>query len=152
MKEQRFIIRVYGIYIDPLQGLFVSDEKIREKNITKFPGGGLEYGEGTINCLQREMIEETGSEFEITSHFYTTDYFVESAFDPEWQIISIYYIMKPLQVLQIEIPKISFNFKNDSEGSQSFRFIPFANVNAEQFTLSIDRHVASLLVRRINNF
>ena len=145
MRKKQFIIRVYGIYIDPIHGLFVSDERIKGKNITKFPGGGLEYGEGTIDCLLREMIEETGSEFEIISHFYTTDYFLESVFDSGWQVISIYYKMKPVQKLNILSSKIPFDFKSSTEGSQSFRFIPIEKVNSEQFTLSIDQHVASLL-------
>ncbi len=80
MAESNFIIRVYGIYLDHLKGFFVSDEFIKNSNITKFPGGGLEYGEGTIECLKREMLEETGHRFKILSHFYTTDYFVESVF------------------------------------------------------------------------
>ena len=59
MKESRIIVRVYGIYLDKQKGLLVSDELIKGNNITKFPGGGLEFGEGPIDCLKREMIEET---------------------------------------------------------------------------------------------
>lgn len=81
MQESRFIIRVYGIYFDLKKGLLVSDEIIKGRKITKFPGGGLEFGEGTIECLFREMLEETGQEFDIQTHFYTTDFFVESVFD-----------------------------------------------------------------------
>lgn len=148
MKESRFIIRVYGIYFDLSRGLLVSDEFVKNRNITKFPGGGLEYGEGTIDCLLREMLEETGSEFKILSHFYTTDYFVESAFDSGWQIISIYYLMKPVGELKILIAKEPFEFLNNIEGAQSFRFIPDEKINPDQFTLLIDRHVALLLDER----
>ena len=62
MGKYPFIIRVYGIYIDPDKGILVSDELVNGKYITKFPGGGLEFGEGTIDCLKREMVEETGQE------------------------------------------------------------------------------------------
>lgn len=148
MKESRFIIRVYGIYFDLSRGLLVSDEFVKKRNITKFPGGGLEYGEGTIDCLLREMFEETGSEFKILSHFYTTDYFVESAFDSGWQIISIYYLIEPVGELKILIAKEPFEFLNKIEGTQSFRFIPDEKINQDQFTLSIDRHVALLLDER----
>ena len=148
MAESNFIIRVYGIYLDHSKGLFVSDEFIKNSNITKFPGGGLEYGEGTIDCLKREMLEETGHRFKILSHFYTTDYFVESVFDTGRQIISIYYLIEPIEELKILISKKPFEFLKSIEGAQSFRFISVESIHPDQFTLSIDRHVATLLVER----
>ena len=42
-----FTIRIYGICIKG-EKLLVSDEYIYGKYVTKFPGGGLEYGEGLI--------------------------------------------------------------------------------------------------------
>ena len=145
MKESRIIIRVYGIYLDKQKGLLVSDELIKGMNITKFPGGGLEFGEGTIDCLKREMIEETGFEFKILTHFYTTDYYVQSVFDPNRQVVSIYYLMEPVKELTIRIAEKPFDFLTNEEGSQSFRFISIDEINENQFTLSIDRHVALLL-------
>ena len=53
-------VRVYGILIDSVHGLLVSDEFIRGEYFTKLPGGGLEFGEGTRDCLVREFKEETG--------------------------------------------------------------------------------------------
>ena len=148
MKESRIIIRVYGIYIDKQKGLLVSDELIKTKHITKFPGGGLEFGEGPMDCLKREMIEETGFEFNILSHFYTTDYFVQSVFDPNRQIVSIYYLIEPVKDLKIRIAEKPFDFPTNDEGSQSFRFISINEINKDQFILSIDRHVALLLMER----
>ena len=86
-----FNVRVYGILIDQYQRLLVTDEFIRGAYITKLPGGGLEFGEGTRDCLQREFREETGLEVSIGEHFYTTDFFQISAFNHKDQIISIYY-------------------------------------------------------------
>jgi len=43
--------------------------------MTKFPGGGLQFGEGTIDCIKREFREELGCEIGVLKHFYTTDYF-----------------------------------------------------------------------------
>ena len=34
--------------------------------VTKFPGGGMEFGEGTIDCIKRECMEEFGEEVEVT--------------------------------------------------------------------------------------
>ena len=84
-----FNIRVYGLLINEQKQVLVSDELIRGMYITKFPGGGLEFGEGTRDCLQREFMEEMNLNVTIGDHLYTTDYFQMSAFNPEHQIISI---------------------------------------------------------------
>ena len=60
MAINRFTIRVYGILFDENKRILVSDEFIRGDYFTKFPGGGLEIGEGTRDCLKREFKEETG--------------------------------------------------------------------------------------------
>ena len=39
-------IRVYGLLINEHRQVLVSDEYIRGQHYTKFPGGGLEFGEG----------------------------------------------------------------------------------------------------------
>ena len=63
-----FNLRVYGILINEQNQLLVSDEYIRGMKITKFPGGGLEFGEGTRDCLKREfdydMVKGVGKKIE----------------------------------------------------------------------------------------
>ena len=54
MSVSRFNIRVYGIWIDEDDKVLLSDEFFRDTYMTKFPGGGLELGEGTIDGLKRE--------------------------------------------------------------------------------------------------
>ena len=73
-----FNIRVYGLLINDKNQILISDERRNDFSFTKFPGGGLEFGEGTIDCLKREFIEEMNLEIEVLSHFYTTDFFVSS--------------------------------------------------------------------------
>ena len=63
-----FNVRVYGILIDEKNRLLVSDEFIRGEYFTKLPGGGLEFGEGTRDGLQREFLEETGLQVSVGSH------------------------------------------------------------------------------------
>ena len=70
-----FNVRVYGVLLDEEKRLLVSDEFIRGQYITKLPGGGLEIGEGTRDCLQREFKEETGLDVKVGEHLYTTDFF-----------------------------------------------------------------------------
>jgi ADP-ribose pyrophosphatase YjhB (NUDIX family) len=143
MDDCKFVIRVYGIYLDPERGLLVSDEKVSGRSITKLPGGGLEYGESTRECLLRELKEETGSDFEVLAHFYTTDFFVESVFHLHKQVISIYYLVRPLNSLAVKISEQVFDF--GTEGVQSFRFVPLEEVSEETFSLAIDRYVGNKL-------
>ena len=103
---KRFNIRVYGLYLEGSM-IMVCEEMIRGQQIIKFPGGGLEYGEGTIEGLKREFMEEMQIEVEILSHYYTTDYFQPSAYD-ESQVISIYYMIRPVKSLILPL-------KNDRE-------------------------------------
>ena len=70
-----FNIRVYGILINDHKKVLVSDEYIRGNYYTKFPGGGLEFGEGTRDCLVREFKEEMDLAVEVGEHLYTTDFF-----------------------------------------------------------------------------
>ena len=60
MAITKYTVRVYGILLDNDNRILVSDEFIRGDYFTKFPGGGLELGEGTRDCLKREFKEETG--------------------------------------------------------------------------------------------
>ena len=139
-----FNVRVYGILIENDQ-LLVSDEYIKGHNITKLPGGGLEYGEGTRDCLIREFKEELDLDIEVLSHFYTTDFFVNSAFSCKNQVISIYYIVKAKSELNFKISTKPFDFEKIKEGAQSMRWINYKTVSDNDFTFIIDKRVAEML-------
>ncbi|WP_431209304.1 NUDIX domain-containing protein [Puia sp. P3] len=107
-----FNLRVYGLLINDNKQVLVSDEFIRGGYYSKFPGGGLEFGEGTRDCLKREFKEEMDLNVEVTDHLYTTDFFQMSAFNPEHQIISIYYYVRALEPIKVPSgpnPSISTN-------------------------------------------
>lgn len=148
MGKYPFIIRVYGIYNAAGKGILVSDEYVHGRYITKFPGGGLEFGEGTIDCLKREMMEETGHEFVVKDHFYTTDFFVPSAFDDTSQVVSVYYMMEPVGDFNHKVSSDKFNFPVIEHGAQAFRFVPISEINDEAFTLVIDQKVGKMLKER----
>src|SRR3982750_2254291 len=140
----RFNIRVYGILINEQKQVLVSDELIRGNYYTKFPGGGLEFGEGTRDCLRREFLEEMNLAVEVVEHLYTTDFFQLSAFNPDHQIISIYYKVKALEPIRVRLSKNPFDFdqqqmsvyqeKNETE---SFRFIDWEELSEDSVTLPI---------------
>ena len=90
---KNFNLRVYGLLVKNNQVL-ISREQFRERNLLKFPGGGIEYGEGILEALQREWQEEVGVIITIKRLFYITDYFIQSAFCKEDQIVSFYYLIE----------------------------------------------------------
>src|SRR5215218_11197913 len=153
----RFNIRVYGILINDQKQVLVSDEFIRGKYYTKFPGGGLEYGEGTRDCLRREFMEEMNLKVDVGEHLYTTDYFQVSAFNPEHQIVSIYYLVKPLEDISVRISTTAFDFDEkqlityqERNETESFRFINWKELSEDSVTLPIDKIIVGLLKRREN--
>ena len=143
-----FTIRVYGIYIEAGKVL-VSDEYIYGMHVTKFPGGGLCFGEGTLDCLKREMIEETNQEVEVLEHFYTTDFFVPSAFDPTKQVISIYYVVAPVTRQKITVSEKKFDFPDERNGNQKFRWVDIVTLEPEEFTFPTDQKVSLLIKSKI---
>ena len=150
-----FNVRVYGILFDEKNRLLVSDEFIRGNYFTKLPGGGLEIGEGTRDCLKREFMEETGLEVEIGDHIYTTDFFQLSAFNNKDQIISIYYIVKALFPIIIENKSKPFDFSPnqtaDHNGeSEVFRWIEWDSLTDNDMSLPIDKIVIGLLKQKGN--
>lgn len=144
-----FNLRVYGIYINEKKQVLVADEFIRGKYYTKFPGGGLEFGEGTRDCLKREFLEEMNLRIEVGEHIYTTDYFQLSGFNADHQIISIYYHVKPLEPISVPLRSTAFAFDEQqlavyqTAGEvETFRFIDWEEFGEESVTLPIDKVVA----------
>lgn len=147
-----FNVRVYGLLINDKKQVLVSDEYIRGSYYTKFPGGGLEFGEGTRGCLKREFMEEMNLLVEITDHLYTTDFFQMSAFTPDQQIIAIYYAVNALEPIKVPLRNKPFDFDeqqlavyNKKGETETFRFIDWNDFSGESVTLPIDKVVADIV-------
>lgn len=137
----RFNLRVYALVIRDNM-ILLSDETINNLSFTKFPGGGVEYGEGLADALKRELMEEGNIEVEEMRHFYTTDFFQQSAFNPADQIISVYYHVKA------DIPWMDMTTDQSLPGKQhSVRlyFFPLNELAEDRLTFPIDKHVLGLL-------
>lgn len=150
MAITKYTVRVYGILLDDNSRILVSDEFIRGDYFTKFPGGGLELGEGTRDCLKREFKEETGLDVIVGDHIYTTDYFQQSAFNAFDQIISIYYFVQAEGLNELQVKTKVFDFElhqtADPQGqSEVLRWIEWDELTEDSVSLPIDKLVVCLL-------
>ncbi len=144
-----FNIRVYGFLLD--QGnVLVTDEFRLGIYMTKFPGGGLNFGEGTTQCLKREFLEELNTHIEIVSHFYTTDFFQPTTLLPsDMQLFNVYYMVKAEKPYSFQTTEI----KNDIppvDEAQCFRWVPIDQLTENEFTFPIDKFIVGEL-KKWNN-
>ncbi|HMT30698.1 MAG TPA: NUDIX domain-containing protein [Bacteroidia bacterium] len=142
-----FNVRIYGI-LHHNECILVSDEIHVGRKITKFPGGGLQFGEGTIEGLKREFREELDIDIDIVNHFYTTDFFQPSVFDATQQVISIYYVVASKNSENIKVNTEKFMFLKNENGEQFFRWVELKKLQQSEFTFPIDQHVAELLIEQ----
>lgn len=137
-----FNVRVYGVLIE--KGcVLLSTESFAGREFTKFPGGGLEFGEGLKDALVRELLEETGLQVKVLKHLYTTDFFQESAFNPNHQVISVYYqiaFSDPADTL----PKVV-----STEDDQNFMWVDFDSLNSSMVTFPIDRYLIENILPKL---
>ena len=149
LKKYPFNVRVYGLLLNEKRQLLISDELEYGRKFSKFPGGGLEYGEGLPDGLKREFMEECFFDVEILSHFYTTDFFLKSAFD-DTQVISVYYLVKNIGTINLPIKTVPFDFDgiNEADGIfQAFRWIDFDQLKIEDVTFPADQKAVELLLK-----
>lgn len=137
-----FNVRVYGLLINNNNEVLLSDEFEYGQFFTKFPGGGLELGEGLIEALKREFVEECNVEVEIISHFYTTDFYEKSSFNDS-QVISIYYLVSAKAELNLNFKERKFEF--DDNVNQSFRWVSLKELTEDDVTFKTDKAVVKLL-------
>ena len=143
----RFNVRVYGLLIHE-DHILVTDENRFNTQFTKFPGGGLEFEEGILDCLKREFQEELQIEIHSPQLFYINEDFVVSAFRKEDQIQSIYYFVACDQTEKIETKEKAFDFKGEE---QIFRWIHLNNLNSDEFRFPIDKIVVGKLAEFYNS-
>lgn len=139
-----FNLRVYGIIINSKDEVLVSDERRHGSSFTKFPGGGLEWGEGQRETLVRELKEEMNLDAQIGDLFYVNDFFQKSAFHESDQLISFYYIVSKIDYDAIPV---SDHHVPLTEEGEKFRWIQRTHLHEDIFEFPIDKIVAKLLKR-----
>lgn len=140
--KKAFTLRVYGLLINDKQEILVAEEMFKHQHMVKFPGGGLQWGESTRACLEREFLEELNIKVVVEEHFYTTDFFVASAFDPQVQLLSIYYKVSTDADFQPEAKILDQTLAE----AEVFRFVPLSEIEPSHFfTFPIDQQVGARL-------
>ncbi|MEF8844548.1 MAG: NUDIX domain-containing protein [Bacteroidales bacterium] len=142
---KQFNVRVYGLIVNENRELLLADEYQMNMKMTKFPGGGLQFGEGTIDCLKREALEEFGQKIEVLDHFYTLDYFQPSMFNKDYQLLSIYYKARFPEPVQFKVSSRPFDFSELNNGNISFRWKALDIISSDDMTLPVDKMVAGML-------
>jgi len=141
----KFTLRVYGLFINESNEIMLTDEFRLGMFMTKFPGGGLEFGEGTIDCLRRECREELHQEIQNICHFYTTDFFQPTSLLSEpHQLISIYYLATLSEPEKLFTSRLRFDIP-PVEGAQAFRWVKINDLDEIEITFPIDKKVVALL-------
>ncbi len=136
-----FNVRVYGILIQEGKVL-ITDEVRSGVRMTKFPGGGLEFGEGIAECLIREFTEELNVRIDVKTLFYVNDFYQVSSFNKNEQLISIYYLVS-LDEGEINTTETPFLFETDEP--QCFRWLDLNKITPNDVTFPIDKVVVEKL-------
>jgi 8-oxo-dGTP diphosphatase len=143
-----FNVRVYGLLINERNEVLISDEQSGGRTFSKFPGGGLELGEGLIDALKREFMEECNADIEVLGHVYTTDFYEQSSFNDS-QILSIYYFVKAVNPLELNFKTVPFDF--DAGTLQSFRWVSLDKLVTDDVTFKTDKTVIEILLKLKQN-
>ena len=136
-------IRVYGLIIDEGK-ILLTDEYRMGMKMSKFPGGGMEEGEGILDCLKREIYEELGHEIIESRHFYTTDFYQKSIFHSnDLQVINVYYVISIGKPFKFQTTTKRFDFEELKDGIQTFRWKEITNLTEDDLDLPIDQFLVN---------
>jgi 8-oxo-dGTP pyrophosphatase MutT (NUDIX family) len=144
----KFNVRLYGIWVKHGR-ILLSFEETKDFSFWKFPGGGLEFGEGTVEGLRREFREELGIEIATYDLYHVNEDFIPSAFNSEDQLISIYYSVNS----EDEPGRMGFEeMRWGKPYKVQFSWIVMEELNSEIFSLPVDRTVAKMLMDSFPGF
>jgi 8-oxo-dGTP diphosphatase len=130
-----FNLRVYALIVNEENEVLLSDEFRFGKFFTKFPGGGVEFGEGVLEALKRELREELSLQLNDYSLFYVNDFYQVSAFDKSQQLISFYYLsIVNKQSISTESYEIPFYDNCEKQRWQNIDLL-----SEDDFTFPVDK-------------
>lgn len=107
-----FNVRVYALCIVHNE-LLTLKESFAGNMVVKLPGGGLEFGEGTANCLKREFKEELNLNITVGEAFYIQEDFVPSPAKDGKQLLTLYFFatitdLRSLKIIDKNIKEVNW--------------------------------------------
>lgn len=142
MLPSRFNVRCYGIWIHQNR-ILICRENGGLMEMVKFPGGGLEYGEGLVECLYREFMEETGTSLNHHELLWINDFYQQSAFHQGDQLISVYYLVSastlPAETKVTEI-------RDGKEWQIQLEWVPLSQLKPDDMTFPVDQVLVQRLI------
>ena len=133
-----FNIRVYALCIVNNEILTLK-EPFAGNMVVKLPGGGLEFGEGTADCLKREFKEELNLEITVGDAFYIQKDFVPSLAKDGKQLLTLYFFVTIIDLNNLELL---------DKNIQEVNWIPLTANNP--FTLPVDQIVFNKLQSKLS--
>ncbi|MBV7441640.1 NUDIX hydrolase [Weeksellaceae bacterium TAE3-ERU29] len=132
-----FTIRIYGILVEDNK-LMRLKEPYWGEILYKFPGGGLEYGEGSLECLARELKEELNLELDTAELFYVQEDFIRSKFKNNEQLFTVYYRITCKNTADLKII---------DESIEEVNWIDLKDLSPDLMTLPVDKIVVEKLLK-----
>ncbi|MAB85042.1 MAG: NUDIX hydrolase [Cryomorphaceae bacterium] len=134
--------RVYGFLINNSNQVLVSAERFNGIPLIKFPGGGVEWGEGLQEALIREFKEELKISIGVKENIYFNDFPVESAIDKRYQVQAFFYHVEPLEPMRFSTV---LSLKPPEKNTENFIWVDLKNLNEELFTYEIEKEAVKAL-------
>lgn len=141
---KKFNLRVYGI-LKHEGHVLISHESFRGFDFHKFPGGGVEWGEGLEETLQREFQEELSLSIEVEELLFLNRDFLPSKFFKEDQVVVFYFLIHTKKPLPKKYLKDQFIANEDDI---KFKWAKLDESLIKWFSLPKDIEVAKLLVSK----
>lgn len=142
----RITQRVYGIVINERNEVLISDEYRFGRYFRKFPGGGIELGEGIIDGLKREFQEELGSEVKSYEFLFFNDYFQKSSFDTQTQVTCFYYLVECTNTNKLGLESYKVPLTRDGEQQQ---WISLHQLEPNALTFPIDQDALRVFKKKL---
>jgi 8-oxo-dGTP diphosphatase len=135
MEEMiKFNARCYVLIRSKQNRILVMQERWQGVDLNKFPGGGLELGEGLLECIHREIAEEfLSSEKLAYSHFFTPTEYFASRFKPQEQLLLNYFTNST------EADEQQWSLIPNDANLLGMQWLELKAENAQWFTLQSDR-------------
>ncbi len=70
----RLRVRACGLLVENERLLMVNHRSLSKSDFWAPPGGGVDFGESAADCLQREMLEETGLKTEVADFLFACEF------------------------------------------------------------------------------